>query len=83
MELANCQTEWIRFLKYIVSEGESGDAAGVLLKHEQAAADTIYFKRNVTEGNLKKCPKCKRLIEKMQGCDSMVFENLSVYYHVC
>ena len=40
--------------------------------YESALADSEYFRRLRDEGSLKKCPKCKKLIEKLAGCDSMV-----------
>ena len=46
--------------------------ASALLKFEQAIDDTKYFRTQIETGNLKKCPACRRLIEKMEGCDSMV-----------
>jgi hypothetical protein len=73
MQVALCKREWVQFLKVLAGEGNGNPAASeALLKYEQSALDTLYFKRNITEGNLKKCPSCSKLIEKLQGCDSMV-----------
>jgi hypothetical protein len=74
IQVAVYKNDWMQFLKKLAnSSGGSASASEVLLKYEQSALDTLYFKRNVAQGNLKKCPKCSRLIEKMQGCDAMVW----------
>ena len=73
IQLAVHKNNWIKFLRKIATETDGNlSAADTLLKYEQSAQDTLYFKRNIAQGNLKKCPKCSRLIEKMQGCDAMV-----------
>ena len=46
---------------------------------EAAKEDAKYFKENIERGNLKKCPQCRRLIEKMEGCDAMVRFPLASY----
>ena len=71
----------------IASEGEwrrlaAAAAEGcrqLLLRMEAAKEDAKYFKENIERGNLKKCPQCRRLIEKMEGCDAMVRFPLASY----
>ena len=81
VEAANVQNEWMTFLK-IVQHGEAKSkkgAANLLLRLEQRAADASYFRRNVENGHLKKCPRCRRLIEKMTGCNRMVRSGVYIY----
>lgn len=53
----------------------SGKAIDVLRGYESALADSEYFRDKRNDGTLKKCPKCGRLIEKLEGCDAMVCGN--------
>ena len=39
----------------------------MVLRVEAAHADAQYFRDNLERGNMKKCPQCRRLIEKMEG----------------
>jgi hypothetical protein len=38
---------------------------------ENVAADRKYFRDNLQRGDMKRCPKCSRLIQKMKGCNDM------------
>ena len=75
-EVKQVRNRWMGFLHSMVNKEDSptsGDGlAQSLTKFEQQLADNEYFATNILNGNMKRCPKCKRLIEKMQGCDSMV-----------
>jgi hypothetical protein len=51
---------------------DRGKLEAAFLKLEHLAADNEYFRSSIVNGMMKYCPQCHRLIEKMEGCDSMV-----------
>jgi hypothetical protein len=67
----HARRQWMGFLKQTRTDGEGG-AGALLLKLEQSAANAHYFRKNIESGNMKRCPQCKKLIEKMMGCNTMV-----------
>lgn len=59
----------------LIGEKVVEDNAGIVsafMKLEQFMASNQYFQENFESGNLKHCPSCKSLIEKLGGCESMI-----------
>jgi hypothetical protein len=84
LEIKDTIEKWAIFLQQLIGvhidEGLVGgnsveDIAGIVAaftKLEQVMANNLYFKENFELGNLKHCPSCQRLIEKLGGCESMI-----------
>ena len=75
--------QWQRFLmSFSGATSSSSDAslqnevAGMLSKLEAQAADNKFFKENILNGIMKRCPntKCKRLIQKVHTI--FIFDNI-------
>jgi hypothetical protein len=50
--------------------GSGGGSVGSRL--EALSNEANFFRQSILSGNLKKCPKCLRVINKLGGCDQMV-----------
>jgi hypothetical protein len=85
LEVKGIYQKWTTFLQQLAGGQiggrlvESGQIVNdevninsAFIKLEQAMANNQYFKENFEAGNLKYCPSCKRLIEKLAGCDLMI-----------
>lgn len=71
--LQNIQCESCKlFQEEVYDNFNNQNLSKALIKLDQNYSELKYFKENFDKGLLKKCPKCKSLIEKMQGCDQMV-----------
>jgi len=88
-DMARVSDQWARFLGDLVSattdssgSGSSSSSSGgadddavalAVARLENSVADRKYFELLVTEGRMKRCPHCKKLIEKAPNtCSDMV-----------
>jgi hypothetical protein len=64
-DMSNINSRWVQFLS-------SQTGANAAIRLQQLEADNEYFRSNIAAGRIKRCPNCNRIIEKMEGCDTMV-----------
>jgi hypothetical protein len=82
LDVQNITARWFGFVERMSKEPTIGAASGgaglqTTFKNLFASVGSImesneYFRSNITSGNIKACPKCNKVVQKLEGCDSMV-----------